>query len=271
MKNTLQNFNRRTLRVDLPIILFIIVIPIIMFAPLGITDFRANTIITVFMWAAIAGAANILIGYAGQVCFIPPLFLGVGAYISTYLLLNQNLSPWLGMLVAASVATVLSIGIGFLFFRYGLRDVYFALGTMALVLIAQFLFLNLTGWGRSEGMYIIVRETDPWMMKFRAKMPYLNIAMIFSFIIILLTNWISKNKLGYWLRAIRENQEAAEAVGVDVMKYKIIAIAITAFALGIMGTFWANFITYFDPYSAFHWELAGLAIIIIVAGGAGTV
>ncbi len=271
MKNTLQKLNLRTLRIDLPILLFIIAIPIIIFAPLGITDFTANTIISIFMWAAIAGAANILIGYAGQVCFIPPLFIGVGAYVSTYLLLNQNLSPWLGMFVAASVAMALSLGIGFLFFRYGLRDVYFALGTMALVLIAQFFFLNLQGWGRSEGMYIIVRETEPWMMKFRAKLPYMNIAMFFSLGIILLSNWISKNKLGYWLRAIRENQEAAEAVGVNVMKYKMIAIAITAFALGIMGTFWANFLTFFDPYSAFHWELAGLSIIIIVAGGAGTV
>ncbi len=271
MKNALQKLNLRTLRIDLPILLFIIAISILMFSPLGITDYSANTIISIFMWAAIAGAANILIGYAGQVCFIPPLFIGVGAYVSTYLLLNQNLSPWVGMFVAAAVAMLLSLGIGFLFFRYGLRDVYFALGTMALVLIAQTFFLNLQGWGRTEGMYIIVRETEPLMMKFRAKLPYMNIAIVFSLGMILLTNWISKTKLGYWLRAIRENQEAAEAVGVNVMKYKMIAIAITAFTLGIMGTFWANFLTYFDPFSAFHWELAGLAIIIIVAGGAGTV
>lgn len=271
MNNTIQKLNLHKLRIDLPILLFMIAIPIIIFVPLGITDFTANTIINIFMWASIAGAANILIGYAGQVCFIPPLFTGIGAYISTYLLLNNELSPWLGMFVAGAVALVVSLGIGFLFFRYGLRDVYFALGTMALVLIAQFFFLNLQGWGRSEGMYIIVRETVPWMMKFRAKIPYMHIAMFFSFGIIFLTNYISKNKLGYWLRAIRENQDAAAAVGVNVMKYKLIAIAITAFTLGMVGTFWANFLTFFDPYSAFHWEIAGLSIIIIVAGGAGTV
>ncbi|MEW6651579.1 MAG: hypothetical protein AB1453_15495, partial [Chloroflexota bacterium] len=239
--------------------------------PLTVRGYALNVLIIILMWGAISSAANILVGYAGQVCFIPPLFTGVGAYISTWLLINLNVSPWIGMFIAGAVAAILALAIGFLFFRYGLKGVYFALGTMALVLVAQVLFTNLPWFGRSEGLYIIIRETDPLMMKFRDKLPYYYIVLGLTIAIFLVTNWISTSKPGYWLRAIRENQDAAEAVGVNLMRYKQLAIGVSAFLLGMMGTFWANFLTYFDPYTAFHWEIAGLAIIIIVAGGAGTV
>jgi branched-chain amino acid transport system permease protein len=251
--------------------LLIGLVPILLILPLTVRDYTLNIFIIILMWAAIASASNVLIGYAGQVCFIPPLFTGVGAYISTWLLLNMNISPWIGMFIAGLVTTLLALAIGFLFFRYGLKGVYFALGTMALVLIAQTLFVNMPWFGKSEGLYVIIRETEPLMMKFRNKLPYYYIILGFATLVFLVTNWISNNKPGYWLKAIRENQDAAEAVGVNLMRYKQLAIAVTAFLLGILGTFWAQFLTYFDPYSAFHWEIAGLTIIIIVAGGAGTV
>ncbi|MEN4013479.1 MAG: branched-chain amino acid ABC transporter ATP-binding protein/permease [Bellilinea sp.] len=251
--------------------LFLALIPLLIVLPLTVRGYALNVLIIILMWGAISSAANILVGYAGQVCFIPPLFTGVGAYISTWLLINLNVSPWIGMFMAGAVAAILALAIGFLFFRYGLKGVYFALGTMALVLVAQVLFTNLPWFGRSEGLYIIIRETDPLMMKFRDKLPYYYIVLGLTIAIFLVTNWISTSKPGYWLRAIRENQDAAEAVGVNLMRYKQLAIGVSAFLLGMMGTFWANFLTYFDPYTAFHWEIAGLAIIIIVAGGAGTV
>lgn len=251
--------------------LFLALLPLLIILPLTVRGYALNVLIIILMWGAISSAANILVGYAGQVCFIPPLFTGIGAYISTWLLINLNVSPWIGMFIAGGVAAITALVIGFLFFRYGLKGVYFALGTMALVLIAQVLFTNLPWFGRSEGLYIIIRETDPLMMKFRERLPYYYIVLGLTTAIFLVTNWISTSKPGYWLRAIRENQDAAEAVGVNLMRYKQLAIGVSAFLLGMMGTFWANFLTYFDPYTAFHSEIAGLAIIIIVAGGAGTV
>jgi len=251
--------------------LFIGLIPVLLLLPLTVRDYTLNVFIIILMWAAIAGAANVLIGYTGLVCFIPPVFIGLGAYFSTWLLLNLNVTPWIGMFIAAIVTTLIALVIGFLFFRYGVGGVYFALGTVALMLISQILFVNLPWFGKSEGLYIIIRETEPLMMKFRNKLPYYYIILAVTSIVFLVSNWIYNNKPGYWLRAIRENEAAAEAVGVNLMRYKQFAIAVTAFLLAMIGTFWANFLTYFDPYSAFHWEIAGLAIIIMVAGGAGTV
>lgn len=251
--------------------LFIGLISVLLILPLMVRDYTLNVFIIILMWAAIAGAANVLIGYTGLVCFIPPVFIGLGAYFSTWLLLNLNVTPWIGMFIAAIVTTFIALVIGFLFFRYGVGGVYFALGTVALMLISQILFVNLPWFGKSEGMYIIIRETEPLMMKFRQKLPYYYIILGVTSTVFLVSNWIYNNKPGYWLRAIRENEAAAEAVGVNLMRYKQFAIAVTAFLLAMVGTFWANFLTYFDPYSAFHWEIAGLAIIIMVAGGAGTV
>ena len=141
--------------------------------PRVISDYYLNIVILVLMWGAMGGAFNILGGYAGEVCFIPPLFIGIGAYLSTWLLLRLNLSPWLGMLVGGIFCALLALGIGYLYFRYGLRDVYFALGTMALVMIAQTVFLNLPGFGGAEGLVILIEEDNPFMMKFREKLPLL--------------------------------------------------------------------------------------------------
>ena len=105
------------------------------------SPYMLHILTLIVMWGAMASAFNLLAGYAGQVCFIPPLFVGIGAYTSTGLLELLNVSPWIGMLVGGIFATILALGIGYLFFRYGLTDVYFALGTMACVMIGQTIFL----------------------------------------------------------------------------------------------------------------------------------
>ncbi len=116
--------------------------------------------------------------YPGWLCrsglLYSPLFIGIGAYLSTWLLLRLNLSPWLGMLVGGIFCALLALGIGYLYFRYGLRDVYFALGTMALVMIAQTVFLNLPDFGGAEGLVILIQEDNPFMMKFRRNFPIIS-------------------------------------------------------------------------------------------------
>jgi branched-chain amino acid transport system permease protein len=254
-----------------PVLLVLAAAFIFLIVPLHVDPYILGVFTLVMMWGAMSGAFNILGGFAGQVCFIPPLFIGIGAYLSTWLLLKFNLSPWLGMPISAIFTTFIALGIGYLFFRYGLRDVYFALGTMALVMVAHTVALNIPGLGGAEGLYIIIRETNPLMMQFREKLPYYFLGFAFALLVLLVNYWVSRNKPGYWFRAIRENQEAAEAIGVNVMLYKQLAIAIASFLLAILGVFWAQYVTFIDPYTAFHWEFAGMIIIMVVAGGSGTV
>ena len=253
------------------ILIFIVYAVLILIVPRWMSPYLLNIFVLILMWGSMAGAFNILGGFAGQVCFIPPLFVGIGAYVSTWLQLRFSISPWIGMLAAGTISLIVGLIIGYLFFRYGLRDVYFALGTMALVLISQTFFLNLPNFGGAEGLYILINEDNFWMMKFREKLPYYFIVLGLATLILGINFWVSKSKLGYWFKSIRENQEAAQAVGVNIMLYKQVAIGLTGFLLGIMGTFWAQFVTFIDPYSAFNWEIAGLIIIMVVAGGSGTV
>jgi branched-chain amino acid transport system permease protein len=257
-----------------PVTLFLIGIAslaVLVVAPRGIPPYALGILTLVLMWGAMASAFNILAGYTGLICFIPPLFTGIGAYFSTWLLVRWNFSPWMGIFVAAAVAALLALGIGYLFFRYGLRDVYFALGTLALLTIVQIIFVYLPEFGGAQGLFIIIREDVPWMMKFRSKLPYFYIALGVLALVLSVCYWMSRSKMGYWFRAIRENQEAAEGLGVNAMRYKQYAIALSAFLLAMTGTFWAQYVTYIEPYTAFHWEVAGLIIIIMVAGGSGTV
>lgn len=241
------------------------------FIPPTISPYWLGILTMVLMWAAMSSSFNILGGFAGQVCFISALYTGIGAYFTTVLLLTFNISPWIGMFIAAGVATLVALGVGYLFFRYGLRDVYFALGTMAVLTITTTVFLNLPGFGGALGLNIIIDHNDLGKMLFREKLPYYYIMLGLFVAIVAICLWMSRSKLGYWFRAIRENQEAAESLGVNVMAYKMLANAMAAFLLGLGGGFWALYVTYIDPYTAFLTETSALIIIIMVAGGSGTV
>jgi branched-chain amino acid transport system permease protein len=225
----------------------------------------------VLMWGAMASAFNILGGFTGQICFISSLYSGFGAYFTFVLLLNFNISPWIGMFIASIGATLVAAVIGYIFFRYGLKDVYFAMGTMALLTVTIAVFLNLPGFGGALGLNLIITEDKPWMMLFRSKLPYYYIMLGLFIVVLAVCSWVANSKLGYWFKSIRENQEAAESLGVNVMKYKMISNALAAFMLAMCGSFWAMYVTYIDPYTAFFWEIAGLILIIMLAGGAGTI
>ena len=131
--------------------------------------------------------------------------------------------------------------------------------------------LNIPALGKAKGLYILVQETLPWMMKFRDKLPYFYITLGYAVVVFIVSYIVSKNKVGYWFQAIREDESAAEAIGVNIVRYKMFAILITAFLLGVGGTIWAQYVTFIDPYLAFHWEIAGLIIILMIAGGSSTV
>lgn len=227
----------------------------------------------VLMWAMMSMAFNILGGYAGQICFISAMYSGFGAYFTTVLLRSFHVTPYIGMFIGAIGATLIASFIGYLFFRYGLRDVYFALGTMAMLTVMTAIFLNLPveHFGGAVGLSIIIIEDNPAMMLFRSKVPYYYIIFVLWLATLLLVSWVSHNKTGYWWKALRENQDAAESIGVNVFGYKMIANALAAYLLAVAGGFWALYVTYIDPYTAFLVENAGLIVIMMIVGGAGTV
>lgn len=254
-------------------ILSLVILAVIITLPNLLPTYWLGIGTMVLMWAMMTMAYNILGGYAGQICFISALYSGVGAYLTTVLLISYNITPYIGLFIGAIGSTLVALFIGYLFFRYGLRDIYFALGTMAMLTVMTAIFLNLPAkqFGGALGLSIIIIGDTPEMMLFRSKVPYYYVIFVLWLATLLIASWLSHNKSGYWWKALRENQDAAESLGVNVFRYKMIANALAAFLLAIGGGFWALYVTYIDPYTAFLVENAGLIVIMMIVGGAGTV
>ena len=242
-----------------------------MLLPLALNSYYMHILILVLFYAFGGVSWNFLGGYCGQFYFAHCVFIGIGAYTSTLLFNNLGLSPWIGMLAGGVLTILVALGIGAVTFRAGLRDTYFALGSLALVEITRALALNARWAGGAQGLFITVNDPGLLTMQFKTKLPYYYIILAFLVLGILLTQKIAGSKLGYYFMAIRENEEAAQAVGVPMVRYKLIAISTSAFIGAMAGTFFAQYITFFDPTTLFTFEMAVQIVIVAIVGGSGSV
>jgi len=213
---------------------------------------------------------NILGGFAGQPSFGHALFMAVGAYTSTVLLLNFGLSPWLGMLAGGALAGLLGLFIGYLSFRYGIKGTYFGLVTVAFTEIGRVIALNVPAIGGALGLYIPIQSTDFWQLKFVDKTAYYYVALGFLILALAVTAWLQRSPVGHRLLAIRENEDAAQALGVDVLRYKLFATMLSAFLTALGGTLYAHYVTFIDPNTLLNLNMALEITIYSIVGGVGT-
>jgi branched-chain amino acid transport system permease protein len=225
----------------------------------------------VLQFVVLATAWNILGGYAGQHSLGNAVYLGAGAYTSTLLLLKLGLSPWIGMWIAGAVAALLGWFIGYVCFRYGLRGGYFALVTIALAEAAVYLVTNIRAIGGAMGLEVPWTGNDPLAMQFASKEGYYYVVLVMAILAILYTAWLDRRRFGYYLVAVRENEEAADALGVDPVKIKTQANVISAFLTGMGGTFFAQYYTYIHPRLVFGEGPSVQILLFAIIGGLGTV
>lgn len=238
---------------------------------------RLNIAILVLIYAALAQAWNILGGYAGQISLGNAVFFGIGAYTSTVLLGEWAVTPWLGMLAGAAVAAVFAVIIGYPVFRLGGH--YFAIATIALAEIVLAVFANWEFVGGAVGLQIPFarnaegRPVDSWYyLQFNeSRVPYFYIALALAVIVTAATIAVARSKIGYYLRAIKNDQQAARTLGVSVLRYKLIAIAISAAFTAVVGTFYAQYLLFIDPETTMRLELSVLIALVAILGGVGTV
>ncbi|HSB67838.1 MAG TPA: branched-chain amino acid ABC transporter permease [Candidatus Methylomirabilis sp.] len=228
-----------------------------------------NLFITAFYYAFLGQAWNILGGYAGQLSLGHAAFFAIGAYTSAVLATQFALSPWLGMLVGAALAALLSLGIGYLGFRFGLRGFYFILLTLAAAEICRLVALHLPILGGYTGLFINFTP-NPWQFQFRGKIPYYYIALAFLTLATGIVWMIERSKLGAYLLAIREDEDASEALGVDTFRYKMIAYAVSAALTALGGTFYAYFQFYLQPNTVLNINHSVDIMIRPIVGGSGT-
>ena len=238
--------------------------------PFWIPSNWQNLLISTFYYAFLGQAWNILGGYAGQLSLGHAAFFGIGAYTSAVLAIHLGVSPWLGMLAGAGLAAILSLGVGYLGFRFGLRGFYFILLTLAVAEICRLIALHLPILGGYTGLFITFAP-NPWQFQFRGKVPYYFIALGFLCAACGIVWVIQRSKLGTYLVAIREDEDASEALGVDTFRYKMIAYAVSAAVTAVGGTFYAYFQFYLQPNTVLHINHSVDIMIRPIVGGSGTI
>src|SRR5213083_3725955 len=175
----------------------------------------------IFFYGFLGQAWNIVGGYAGQLSAGHAAFLGIGAYTAALLSVEKGITPWLGMFVGGALAAVLGTLIGFLGFRFGLRGFYFVLLTVAFAEICRVAVSNIDALGGPLGLYITFTG-DPRQFQFQDARAYYYIALALMLTATAIAWAIGRRRFGVYLAAIREDETAAEACGVNAFRYKLL-------------------------------------------------
>ena len=243
---------------------------VLLVLPLAITSaFAIDILIRVLLFAFIGVAWNLMGGYAKQLSLGHAAYFGLGAYTSTILLVRFGVSPWIGMLAGGLVGMAASLPIGALCFR--LVGPYFAISTIATAQVLMLLFLKFRdfAWG-AEGTTIPNLGNAPLMMQFGGKAGYYYLALALLVLGLLVTRAIERSWMGYYLVAVGEDQDAAEAVGVNAPRIKRDVYLISAFLTALAGTFYVQYIYFIDPATAFSFNVSVEAALVSIVGGIGT-
>jgi branched-chain amino acid transport system permease protein len=244
-------------------------VAVLLALPALLTSYAVTVFIFIFFYGYLGQAWNVLGGYAGQLSAGHAAFVGVGAYATTLLAVHWGLSPWLGMLVGGALAAGLGALIGGLGFRFGLRGFYFVLLTVAFAEVCRIVTLNTDAMGGALGLYITFTG-DPWQLQFQDNRAYYYVALGLMLLATAIVALVERSRLGAYLVAIREDEDAAEALGVDTFRCKLAAIVLSAFLTGLGGAFYANYLFSLQPNAVFGIPLSVDVIIRPVVGGAGT-
>ena len=244
-------------------------VPIIVFIALVVfpfvvrNDYYQHLMILILMWVTIGSAWNLLAGYTGQVSFGSAAFFGTGAYTAGLLVTKLGWSAWWGLLLGGIIAMLLAFPFGWIAFR--LRGAYFALGTLALTEVMRHIA---TIWESfTEGMVgILIIQT------FISKLPYYYMYLGLATASVIIVMLVMRSKLGYYFVSIREDQDAAESLGINTQFYKMVSLTISAALIGVAGALYMNYMGFIDPHVVFSLpNISIMAILVGIVGGVGTI
>lgn len=238
--------------------------------PLFVTSpFWLNAVMLALFSALLGQSWNILGGYAGQFSFGHALFFGVGAYTVAVLQVHLGLNPWAGLVAGGALGAGVALAVGWLVFRYGLRGSYFALVTLAFAEVFRILANSIPWTGAGEGIMIKL-DPHPAMLQFKALSGYYWLLLAMTFACFLTVWGLERSRLGARMLAVRDNEDAAAAVGVDAFTVKLQAMALSGLFTGLAGVFYAQRYLYLDPGIAFGPTESIASLLVAIVGGIGT-
>jgi branched-chain amino acid transport system permease protein len=230
-----------------------------------------HIVIMIYLFATMGQAWNVLGGYTGQFSFGHSLFFGLGAYVSTLLYLKLGITPWIGILISCLSGIALGLFIGALSFRYGLKGPFFALIMLAFAEIFHMITMGWNAVGGSPGLLIPLKGNAPHLMQFTSKQPFYYMALWMMVGSLYLVWRLEKTRTGLYFLSVREDHDAAEALGVDTFKVQMIAMAISAGLTAMIGTIYAQYLLFIDPDSTFGILNSVEIMVRPIIGGPGTV
>jgi branched-chain amino acid transport system permease protein len=254
------------------LVLLAVLLAAFLLAPWFANDYLLTVFILILYFAYTGQAWNIMMGFAGQLSLGHALYIGLGAYTAAALYVHFGIGPWLGLLVAAPVAMVGGAFIGFLAFRFHVAGVYFAILTIAFAEFARVGFDHI-GWvNASAGLFLPVAQythNDLWRLRGQPIMFYY-VILAATVLVFILCHALLRSRIGYFWLAIREDEEAARAVGIDTFRYKMIAVIISAGLTSFAGVFYAFFYNNLFPEQVFNISRSIEIILGPIIGGIGT-
>lgn len=243
---------------------FLILVPVFV-----TNNYLLHVMIMMFFYSYLSVCWNILAGYAGQLSIGHSAFLGAGSYTLAFLFIQFKITPWIGLWLGAFAGMLVGLLIGLITFRWGLKEIYFALATLAFSIILGIIVRNWTLLG-SVGL-VIPWEGTLYSLQFNNKAIYYYIALAMMLGSLSIVIFLKKSKLGYCFMCVRENEDVAMSLGIDILRTKMKAIAISSFLTAVAGGFHAIYFMHTSPDEDFGMGLSLAAIMPSILGGMGTI
>lgn len=258
-----------------PLALITLSIGVLVILPLFVeSTYLLHMMILIFINVIIGSSWNILGGYTGQYSVGHAAYFGVGAYTTMILLQYRHVAPWYGIWAGALVALTTALIIGSICFR--LRGSYFVLASIAVAEIFRVSALNLNGiTNGAEG--ILITEVPPLIIggtlitDWESKIPFYYTGLVFALVTIAASWLVLRSKLGYYLQAIREDQDAAHSLGINPTLFKNAALAISAVFTSLAGSLYAVYVGFIDPSSVLALDKSIQIVVVCIIGGVGTI
>ena len=249
-----------------------VLIAVLLALPFFAGDYVVSVMVLALFAAYLGQAWNIMMGYCGLLSIGHALYVGLGAYTAAALFTHYGLPPWLGMLAGIAVASLAGTVIGALSFRFGLTGVYFALLTIAFAEFTRILFDHFAWVGASSGLFLPVKNlTQADLIDLRGPPTmfyYLMLALVVA--ALALSRALVRGRIGFYWQAIREDQDAAEALGINAFRYKLAAVALSAAMTAIAGAIQAFYYNNLYPSSVFAIGNSVELMSAPIVGGLGT-
>jgi branched-chain amino acid transport system permease protein len=254
-------------------IVIVLALAVLLALPLIADRYVLSVLTLIFYFAYVGQAWNLMMGYAGQLSLGHALYVGVGGYVAALLWLKLGIGPWLGVFAAAAVASAFGAGIGWLGFRFGIAGVYFALLTIAFAEFTRIGFDHLELTGGAAGLFLPFEEKriGEWWNLRGGQLLFYYLGLALASGAVVLVALMARSRLGYQWRAVREDETAARALGIDAFAVKMAAVVVSSAMTAVGGVFYAFYYNNLFPSQVFEISRSIELILAPIVGGLGTV